>query len=221
MRMASSRIRSRLRRPAGASPRSLHGRLELRPMTKPEIGVFLPQMGFTYAEILHRARRCDDLGIDSLWLYDHLYGPGAPDYPSMEAWTLGPPRWLSQTERNRGRTHGAVQSVSASRGTRQDGHHAGSDLGWPPFNWASGSGSLEDEHTRVRPWTGERFAERSATAGRGHCRSCSRLLRMNESTSQASISPCVTCPSSRDRFRQPRPPNHRGGRRARSTRCRW
>ena len=57
-------------------------------MSKPEIGVYLPQMGFTYEQILHRAQRCDELGIDSLWLYDHLYGPGAPDYPSMEAWTL-------------------------------------------------------------------------------------------------------------------------------------
>ena len=41
-------------------------------MTRPEIGVYLPQMGFTYSDILHRALRCEELGIDSLWLYDHL-----------------------------------------------------------------------------------------------------------------------------------------------------
>jgi alkanesulfonate monooxygenase SsuD/methylene tetrahydromethanopterin reductase-like flavin-dependent oxidoreductase (luciferase family) len=69
-------------------------------MTKPEIGVYLPQMGFTYDQILHRARRCDDLGIDSLWLYDHLYGPGVPDYPSLEAWTLAT-ALLSSTQRIR------------------------------------------------------------------------------------------------------------------------
>jgi alkanesulfonate monooxygenase SsuD/methylene tetrahydromethanopterin reductase-like flavin-dependent oxidoreductase (luciferase family) len=51
-------------------------------MSKPEIGVYLPQMGLSYDQILHRTRRCEDLGIDSLWLYDHLYAPGAPDYPS-------------------------------------------------------------------------------------------------------------------------------------------
>ena len=34
-------------------------------MTKPEIGVYLPQMGFTYEQILHRAQRCDELGIGS------------------------------------------------------------------------------------------------------------------------------------------------------------
>src|SRR5262249_30559566 len=67
-------------------------------MTKPEIGVYLPQMGFTYDQILHRAQRCEELGIDSLWLYDHLYGPGAPDYPSLEAWTLAT-ALLSRTER--------------------------------------------------------------------------------------------------------------------------
>src|SRR4051812_8188626 len=54
--------------------------------------------GLTYEQILQRAQRCDELGIESLWLYDHLYGPGAPDYPSMEAWTLAT-ALLSRTER--------------------------------------------------------------------------------------------------------------------------
>jgi len=67
-------------------------------MTRAEIGVYLPQMGFSYSDVLHRALRCEELGIDSLWLYDHLYGPGAPDYPSLEAWTLAT-ALLSRTER--------------------------------------------------------------------------------------------------------------------------
>jgi alkanesulfonate monooxygenase SsuD/methylene tetrahydromethanopterin reductase-like flavin-dependent oxidoreductase (luciferase family) len=57
-------------------------------------------MGFTYHQILHRTLRCEQLGIDSVWLYDHLYGPGAPDYPSMEAWTLAT-ALLSRTDRIR------------------------------------------------------------------------------------------------------------------------
>ena len=57
-------------------------------MTAPDIGVYLPQLGFGYPDLLHRAHRCEELGIGSLWLYDHLYGPGLPDLPSMEAWTL-------------------------------------------------------------------------------------------------------------------------------------
>jgi len=67
-------------------------------MTRAEIGVYLPQMGFSYSDVLHRALRCEELGIDSLWLYDHLYGPGAPEYPSLEAWTLAT-ALLSSTDR--------------------------------------------------------------------------------------------------------------------------
>jgi len=48
----------------------------------------MPQVGFTYAEILERAQACEDLGIRSLWLMDHLYPPELPDVPSFEAWTL-------------------------------------------------------------------------------------------------------------------------------------
>ena len=90
------RIRGDQQRRADHHPR----KIGTAAMTKPEIGVYLPQMGFTYDDILHRTLRCEELGIDSLWLYDHLYGPGAPDYPSMEAWTLAT-ALLSRTERIR------------------------------------------------------------------------------------------------------------------------
>jgi F420-dependent oxidoreductase-like protein len=131
-------------------------------MTKPEIGVYLPQMGFTYSEILHRARRCDELGIDSLWLYDHLYGPGVPEYPSLEAWTLAT-ALLSNTERiqvghmvlcNQFR-HPAVLAKMA---TTLDQISAGR------LQLGIGSGSIEDEHTRVGLDWGT-FAQRSARLG--------------------------------------------------------
>jgi F420-dependent oxidoreductase-like protein len=131
-------------------------------MTKPEIGVYLPQMGFTYAELLHRARRCEDLGIDSLWLYDHLYGPGVPDYPSLEAWTLAT-ALLSNTERiqvghmvlcNQFR-HPAVLAKMA---TTLDQISTGR------LQLGIGSGSIEDEHTRVGMEWGT-FAQRSARLG--------------------------------------------------------
>ena len=131
-------------------------------MTKPEIGVYLPQMGFTYSEILHRAQRCDDLGIDSLWLYDHLYGPGAPDYPSMEAWTLAT-ALLSRTERiqvghmvlcNQFR-HPAVLAKMATTLDQISGGR---------LQLGIGSGSIEDEHDRIGlPWG--TFAERSERLG--------------------------------------------------------
>jgi alkanesulfonate monooxygenase SsuD/methylene tetrahydromethanopterin reductase-like flavin-dependent oxidoreductase (luciferase family) len=131
-------------------------------MSKPEIGVYLPQMGFTYDQILHRAQRCDQLGIDSLWLYDHLYGPGAPDYPSMEAWTLAT-ALLSRTERiqvghmvlcNQFR-HPAVLAKMA---TTLDQISAGR------LRLGIGSGSIEDEHDRMGlPWG--TFRERSERLG--------------------------------------------------------
>jgi alkanesulfonate monooxygenase SsuD/methylene tetrahydromethanopterin reductase-like flavin-dependent oxidoreductase (luciferase family) len=51
-------------------------------------GLYLPQVAFGYDQILERARLAEELGFDSLWLYDHLYSPGQPDQPSLEAWTL-------------------------------------------------------------------------------------------------------------------------------------
>ena len=131
-------------------------------MSKPEIGVYLPQMGFTYDQILHRAQRCDELGIDSLWLYDHLYAPGAPDYPSMEAWTLAT-ALLSRTERiqvghmvlcNQFR-HPAVLAKMA---TTLDQISAGR------LQLGIGSGSIEDEHQRIGLEWGT-FRERSERLG--------------------------------------------------------
>lgn len=127
-------------------------------MAKPEIGVYLPQLGFTYAQLLDRTRRCEALGIDSLWLYDHLYGPGAPGHPSLEAWTLAT-ALLSNTERipighmvlcNQFR-HPALLAKMA---TTLDQISAGR------LQLGLGSGSIQDEHVRAGlPWGS--FRERS------------------------------------------------------------
>ena len=116
-------------------------------MSKPEIGVYLPQMGFTYEQVLHRTLRCEQLGIDSIWLYDHLYAPGMPDYPSMEAWTLAT-ALLSRTERIRiGHMVLCNQfrhpAVLAKMATTLDQISAGR------LQLGIGSGSIEDEHSRL------------------------------------------------------------------------
>ncbi|MDG2303118.1 MAG: LLM class flavin-dependent oxidoreductase [Candidatus Binatia bacterium] len=64
------------------------------------IGVYLPQVGFTFEEILERAQLCEEVGIDSLWLMDHLYPPEMPTVPSFEGWTLAT-ALLARTERLR------------------------------------------------------------------------------------------------------------------------
>jgi alkanesulfonate monooxygenase SsuD/methylene tetrahydromethanopterin reductase-like flavin-dependent oxidoreductase (luciferase family) len=128
-------------------------------MTGLDIGVFVPQMGFTYAEVLHRAQRCEALGIRSMWLYDHLYGPGVPNVPSLEAWTVAS-ALLSATERLRvGHLVLCNQfrhpAVLAKMATTLDQVSAGRlELGL-------GSGSIEEEHTKAGLDWGT-FAERSS-----------------------------------------------------------
>src|SRR5262245_50673449 len=52
-----------------------------------EIGVYLPQVGFSWDEVHDRVRLCDREGIHSVWFMDHLYPPGMPKVPAYEAWT--------------------------------------------------------------------------------------------------------------------------------------
>jgi alkanesulfonate monooxygenase SsuD/methylene tetrahydromethanopterin reductase-like flavin-dependent oxidoreductase (luciferase family) len=131
-------------------------------MSALDIGVYVPQMGFSYSDVLHRARRCEELGIGSLWLYDHLYGPGVPTIGSLEAWTLAT-ALLSHTERLRvGHMVLCNQfrhpAVLAKMATTLDQISEGRlELG-------IGSGSIEDEHLRTGlPWG--TFRERSERLG--------------------------------------------------------
>ncbi|WP_375482148.1 LLM class flavin-dependent oxidoreductase [uncultured Mycobacterium sp.] len=127
-------------------------------MTGLDIGVYVPQMGFSYDDVLHRALRCEELGIGSLWLYDHLYGPGVPEISSLEAWTLAA-ALLSRTDRIRiGHLVLCNQfrhpAVLAKMATTLDHISAGR------LQLGIGSGSMEDEHRRTGlPW--DTFAERS------------------------------------------------------------
>ncbi|CAN5667789.1 hypothetical protein BH09ACT7_BH09ACT7_30940 [soil metagenome] len=131
-------------------------------MTRLDIGVFVPQVGFTYPQILHRAQRCEALGIRSLWLYDHLYGPGVPAAPSLEAWTVAS-ALLGATERLRvGHLVLCNQfrhpALLAKMATTLDQVSAGRlELGL-------GSGSIEEEHAKAGLDWGT-FAERSARLG--------------------------------------------------------
>ena len=116
-------------------------------MSRLDIGVFVPQMGFSYEDVLHRAVRCEQLGIGSVWLYDHLYGPGAPSLSSLEAWTVAT-ALLGRTERLRvGHMVLCNQfrhpALLAKMATTLDQISAGRlELG-------IGSGSIEDEHHRA------------------------------------------------------------------------
>ena len=56
-------------------------------MTKPRFGVNVPQIKRSWAETAAVAREFEELGFDSIWVNDHLYGPQSPDIPILEAWT--------------------------------------------------------------------------------------------------------------------------------------
>ena len=131
-------------------------------MARPEIGVYLPHMGLSFDEAHDRVRRCEQAGVDSLWLYDHLYAPGMPDYPSLEAWTLAT-ALLARTERIRiGHMVLCNQFrhpvLLAKMATTLDHISAGR------LSLGIGSGSIDDEHRRAGlPWG--TFATRSEQLG--------------------------------------------------------
>jgi alkanesulfonate monooxygenase SsuD/methylene tetrahydromethanopterin reductase-like flavin-dependent oxidoreductase (luciferase family) len=64
------------------------------------IGIYVPQLAFDYPDLLARAQQCEELGFDSFWCFDHLYGPELPTMPAFEGWTLAT-ALLAQTTRIR------------------------------------------------------------------------------------------------------------------------
>lgn len=51
-------------------------------------GVMVPQIKRSWQESKRAALAFEELGFDSLWVNDHLYGPQSPAIPMLEAWTL-------------------------------------------------------------------------------------------------------------------------------------
>ena len=54
----------------------------------PHFGVMVPQIKRTWQETQRAASAFEEMGFDSLWVNDHLYGPQSPAIPMLEAWTL-------------------------------------------------------------------------------------------------------------------------------------
>ena len=51
-------------------------------------GLFLPQLRMSFDTILERALAAEAAGFDSVWLMDHLAAPAAPEWDTLEGWTL-------------------------------------------------------------------------------------------------------------------------------------
>ena len=57
-------------------------------MPKIDFGVMLRQQKIDFPKIREAAELCDQLGFQSIWLYDHILGMGAIDLDIYEAWTM-------------------------------------------------------------------------------------------------------------------------------------
>jgi len=53
-----------------------------------DFGIYVPQISFSFDEMLQRAQLCEELGFTSMWVFDHLYAPGLPGLGAFEGWTL-------------------------------------------------------------------------------------------------------------------------------------
>ena len=51
-------------------------------------GVFLPQLRMSFDTILERTLAAEAAGFESVWLMDHLAAPAAPQWDTLEGWTL-------------------------------------------------------------------------------------------------------------------------------------
>lgn len=177
------------------------------PRPRVDIGVFLPQVGLSWAEIRDRALACEALGFHSLWLMDHLYPPELPHVPSFEAWTLAT-AILAQTTRLRVghlvlsstfRHPALLAKMAASLDVISDGR----------LELGLGSGSYAAEHERAGiAWE----TPRGRAAALGEALAIVTSMLSGEPTTFAGERhhvadlPCLPPPVQR-----PRPPIHVGG----------
>lgn len=176
-------------------------------MSSVEFGLYLPQVALDYDRILERARLAEELGFDSLWFYDHLYSPGQPDYPSLEAWTLAS-YLLAQTDRLRvghlvlcnNFRHPALLAKMATTLDVLSGGRV--ELG-------IGSGSVRVEHEQAGlPWgTLPERSERLAEA----LEILTRMFAGGPSTFAGTHYQVTELPNLPAPVQSPRPPIHIGG----------
>lgn len=170
-------------------------------------GVYVPQLAFSYDDVLGRARLAEELGFESLWVFDHLYGPELPNVPSLEGWTLAT-ALLANTERLRvghlvlcnNFRHPALLAKMATSLDQISGGRL--ELG-------IGSGSYELEHAQSGlPWG--TFAERSEQLEES-LEILTRMFAEETTTFDGKHYSVRDMPSLPRPVQQPRPPIHIGG----------
>jgi alkanesulfonate monooxygenase SsuD/methylene tetrahydromethanopterin reductase-like flavin-dependent oxidoreductase (luciferase family) len=122
-------------------------------------GIFVPQVGYRYEDILERARWVEEFGFHSMWLMDHLYPPALPAVPSYEAWTVATALLASTTRLRVGHlvlcNNFRHPALLAKMATSLD------DISRGRLILGLGSGSYEQEHDEAGiPW--DPFGTRTA-----------------------------------------------------------
>ena len=176
-------------------------------MTTVEFGVYLPQVSLTADQMIERARVAEQVGFDSLWLYDHLYSPGQPDRPSLEGWTLAT-YLLAQTSRlrvghlvlcNNFRHPALLAKMATTLDVLSSGR----------LELGIGSGSVRAEHEQSGlPW-GE-VAERSDRLAES-LEILTRMFTGVSTTFSGRHYQVVDLPNLPSPVQTPRPPIHIGG----------
>jgi alkanesulfonate monooxygenase SsuD/methylene tetrahydromethanopterin reductase-like flavin-dependent oxidoreductase (luciferase family) len=177
------------------------------PPPRLSFGVYVPQVSFSFDEILARALLCEELGITSFWLYDHLYTPGLPDQDSLEGWTLATGLLMRTTTLRVGHLvidnnlrHPALLGKMATTLDVMCGGRL--ELG-------IGSGSYEDEHLQAGlPWGSGR--ER-ATRLEESLEIVTRMFSGERTTFEGSYYQVRDLPNRPAPAQAPRPPLHIGG----------
>ena len=172
-----------------------------------EFGIYVPQLAFSYEDLLVRARSIEELGYHSMWLYDHFYGPGLPDVTSLEGWTLAC-YLLAQTERLR---LGHLVVCANFRHPALLGKMATTldVLSNGRFELGLGSGSVELEHHQVGlPWGP--FAERSERLGEA-LQIVTDMFAAERTTFEGRHYQVHDLPNLPPPVQRPRPPIHVGG----------
>jgi alkanesulfonate monooxygenase SsuD/methylene tetrahydromethanopterin reductase-like flavin-dependent oxidoreductase (luciferase family) len=172
-----------------------------------EFGVYIPQLAFGYDDVLSRAQLCEQLGIDAFWIFDHLYGPGLPDVPALEGWTLATALLAQTTSLRVG--HLVVNNnfrhpaLLAKMATTLDVISGGRlDLG-------IGSGSYEAEHHEGGfPWGSAK--ERSERLGEA-LEILTKMFANERTTFEGEHYQLKELPNLPRPVQVPRPPIHVGG----------
>ena len=172
-----------------------------------DFGIYVPQVSFSFEEMLDRALLCEQLGYSSFWLFDHLYTPGLPRFGALEGWTLAT-ALLARTARLRV-GHLVIDNnfrhpaLLARMATTLDVISGGRlDLG-------IGSGSYEAEH-REGGFLWGSLAERSERLGES-LEIVTRMFAGEVTTFEGRHYQVRELPNLPRPVQSPRPPIHVGG----------